>query len=699
MKSWILNTRVIPVLFVLITGMIACNPVENEIKGDFSGQLTAEEIENGILTPEIMWKFGRVGEQKLSPDSKTVLYTVSRYDYEINGSITDIYILSSAGGDPVKLSDSDGSYFNARWKGEGQTIGYLADVSGSVQLWEMNEDGSAKMMISSVEEGINGFEYSPDGSKIFYLKDVKFKETVGETYADLPLAKVMIAEELMYRHWNHWEDESRSHIIVADLSGAGLTNDTDIMEGEPFDAPLSAYFDQAEISWNADGSKIAYTCKKMGGTEYAVSTNSDIYLYDLESKLTVNLTEGMPGYDKYPSFSPDGKKMAWQSMEAPGYEADKDRLLVMDLESGDISYLTKDLDQNVSGLLWSDDSKTIRFISGLHATYQIFSIDVDTYEVTQLTNGVHDYTSFEMTEGLISATKMSMRMATEIFTVDPVSGDEKQISFVNKHIYDNIEMGEVKSRWIETTDGKEMLVWVIYPPGFDESKEYATILYCNGGPQSAVSQFFSFRWNFQMMVAGDYIVVAPNRRGLPTFGQEWNDQISGDYGGQNMKDYLTAIDELSKEPYVDEDRLAALGASYGGYSVFYLAGIHEGRFKAFISHCGIYNMESMYAETEEIFFVHHDNGGAPWDDPKPVNYSYSPHLKVDNWDTPILIISGEYDFRIPYTQSMQAFNAAQLRGVPSKLLIFPEETHFVVKPQNAILWQREFRGWLDKYLK
>jgi dipeptidyl aminopeptidase/acylaminoacyl peptidase len=292
-----------------------------------------------------------------------------------------------------------------------------------------------------------------------------------------------------------------------------------------------------------------------------------------------------------------------------------------------------------------------------------------------------------------------MKMAAEVFKVDSESGEQKQISFINKSIYDNIGMAEVKSRWVATTDGKKMLVWMIYPPGFDSTKTYPALLYCQGGPQSAVSQFFSFRWNFQMMAAGGYVIVAPNRRGLPTFGQEWNDQISTDYGGQNMKDYLTAIDNAAAEEYIDENRLAAVGASYGGYSVFYLAGIHEGRFKAFISHCGIYNGESMYTETEEVFFVDHDNGGAYWDVPKPRNYVFSPHLKVANWDTPILIISGENDFRIPYTQSMQAFNAAQLRGIPSKLLIFPEESHFVTKPQNSILWQREFRNWLDEYLK
>jgi dipeptidyl aminopeptidase/acylaminoacyl peptidase len=473
----------------------------------------------------------------------------------------------------------------------------------------------------------------------------------------------------------------------------------DIMEGEPYEAPLSPWFSQDEITWNADGSKVAYSCKKMGPTEYAFSTDADIYLYDIESGETTNLTGGMPGYDKYPAFSPDGRYMAWQSMETPGFEADKERLMLMDLETKEVTYLTENVDQNVSSMVWSDDQQFIWFITGHHATYQVGRISLDSLEFEMVTTGVHDYGSFDMAEGVMVGTKTSMKMATEIFRIDMNTGEDRQISKVNSHIYDHIEMAEVKSRWVPTSDGKEMLVWVIYPPGFDSTKTYPALLYCQGGPQSAVSQFWSYRWNFQMMASGGYVVVAPNRRGLPTFGQEWNDQISTDYGGQNMKDYLAAIDNVADEPFVDEERLGAIGASYGGYSVFYLAGIHEGRFKAFISHCGIFNTESMYTETEEMFFVHHDNGGAYWDDPKPRNYQFSPHLKVDKWDTPIMVISGEYDFRIPYTQSMQAFNAARIRGIPARLLIFPEESHFVLKPQNSILWQREFRSWLDKYLK
>jgi dipeptidyl aminopeptidase/acylaminoacyl peptidase len=687
--------------FLVFLSLTSCNSTD-ETAGpapDYSGSLTENEMSGGVMTPEILWKFGRLGDFKLSPDGKVVVYTVTRYDAPSQTSVTDLYSITVGGTDLLKLTDSEGSNVNPRWKPGGEAIGYLSSASGEMQVWEMDMNGQEKQQVSEIEGGISGFEYSPDGKKILFLKEVKYKETVNEIYPDLPEAKVRMTEELMYRHWDHWEDEMVSHIFVADLTEAGLKNIVDIMEGEPYEAPLSPWFDQEEITWNADGSAIAYSCKKMDRTEYAFSTDADIYLYDLESGTTVNLTEGMPGYDKYPAFSPDGTKMAWQSMERPGFEADKERLMLMDLETKEVQYLTENVDQNVAHMMWEPGQEAIWFITGHHATYQVGRILLDSLQFEMITEGIHDYTSFDMANGVMVGSKMSMKMATEIFKVDMNSGEESQISYVNKGIYDHIEMAEVKSRWVPTSDGKEMLVWVIYPPGFDSTKTYPALLYCQGGPQSAVSQFFSYRWNFQMMASGGYIVVAPNRRGLPTFGQEWNDQISTDYGGQNMKDYLSAIDNVSAEAYVDEERLGAIGASYGGYSVFYLAGIHEGRFKTFISHCGIFNMESMYTETEELFFVHHDNGGAYWDDPKPRNYQFSPHLKVDQWDTPILVISGEYDFRIPYTQSMQAFNAARIRGIPSKLLIFPEESHFVLKPQNSILWQREFRDWLDQYLK
>lgn len=693
------NPTFLMIVFLLLFSL-SCKEIErkgNDV-ADFSGELTVEEIENGVLTPEILWKFGRISDHQLSPDGKTIAFNVTRFDYKTNESVTDIYLIPSNGGEAIKLTNSGYSCYNPRWKPDGSAIGYITAESGEPQIWEISTDGDRNEQISKIEGGITGFEYSPHGNMVLYTKEVKLDETPREIYEDLPLADVRIIDDLMYRHWDDWHDYKYSHIFVTTIREDGIFDGKDIMEGEEWDAPLSPYFDQSEISWSPDGKYIAYTCKKMKGKDYAVSTNSDIYLYDIRNETTRNLTKGMPGYDKYPSFSNDGSMLAWQSMETPGYEADKDRLFVMDIETEEKTYLTKDFDQNAEHLIWSEDDTEIFFISGIEATYQIYSIDVESHEITQITDGVHNYTGFELGEGFMTGEKMSMSMATEIFKVDIPSGNETQLTQVNKNIYDHIEMGKVESRWVTTTDNKQMKVWVIYPPGFDSSKEYPALLYCQGGPQSAVSQFFSYRWNFQMMAANDYIIVAPNRRGLPTFGTEWNEQISEDYGGQNIQDYFSAIDAVKQEEYVDENSLGAVGASYGGFSVFYLAGHHEGRFDAFISHCGIFNFESMYASTEEMFFVNHDMGGAFWETPRPRSYQFSPHLFVDRWDTPILIITGEYDFRIPYTQSLQAFNAAQLNDVPSKLLVFPDETHFVLKPQNSILWQREFFGWLDKYL-
>ena len=672
----------------------------NEPASDFSNKLTEKEIEGGKLTPEILWKFGRIGGMQLSPDNKTIASSVTKYDAKTNKNSTNLFFLSAEGGDIEEFTEMEA--FHPRFTSDGKKVGFLSAKSGTVQLWEMDLETRSPIQITYIDEGINSFEYSPEGSKIYYMKDVKMDPTPSEIYPDLPDVDVKIIDDLMYRHWNHWEDYSYSHIFVADYSSGSVGEGKDIMEGEPFDSPLSAYFDDSEVSWSPDGKFIAYTCKKLKGVAYARSTNSDIYLYSLIDGKTKNLTEGMLGYEKYPVFSPSSKKIAFQSMETPGYEADKDRLFILDLESGEKSYLTSEFDQNAASLNWSNDEEFIYFISGIQATFQLYKINTANKEIKQITEGDHDYTQLISGNGFLVGTKMSMSMAQEIFRVDAESGAETQLSFVNKNIYDNIEMGKVEKRWIKTTDQKDMLVWVIYPPKFDPNKEYPALLYCQGGPQSAVSQFFSYRWNFQMMAANDYIIIAPNRRGLPTFGQEWNAQISGDYGGQNMKDYLSAIDEMKKEAFIDEDRLGAVGASYGGFSVFWLAGNHGKRFKAFISHCGIFNFESMYTATEEIFFVEHDLGGPYWDKNNKVaqkSYQNSPHKFVGNWDTPILIVTGGYDFRIPYTESMQAFNAAKLRGVPAKLLFFPEESHFVTKPQNSILWQREFFAWLDTYLK
>ncbi len=660
------------------------------------------ELKSDIMTPEVLWSFGRLGGAQVSPDGKTVLYGVTYYNIEENKSYRDIYTIPVVGGDATNITNSEAKEFNVIWRPDGKKIGYLSGISGSVQLWEMNVDGSGAKQISDIEGGISGFQYSPDQSKIFYLKSVKLDENVNDMFPDLPKANARIETDLMYRHWDSWHDYTYNHIFIAGYSNGKLEAGKDIMAGEKFDSPMKPFGGTEQIAWSPDGNTLAYTCKKKVGKEYAVSTNSEIYLYNLKTGKTINFTSGMMGYDQNPVFSPDGKYLAWESMERDGYEADKNRLFVADLITGEKRDFTATFDQNVKVLNWSADGKSIYFISDIHATDEIYRLDLADNSFVRLTDGVHNYQSAVPVGGKLLAQKVSMSQPAELYLVDPVTGKEQPLTTVNKGILDQLTMGKVEKRWIKTTDNKQMAVWVIYPPHFDPAKKYPTLLYNQGGPQGTVSQFWSYRWNFQMMAANGYIVVAPNRRGLPGFGQEWNEQISKDYGGQNIKDLLAAIDEMAKEPFVDETKLGAVGASYGGFSVMFLAGNHEKRFKAFIAHDGIFNFEDMYTTTEEMWFVNFDYGGAYWDKTNAAaqrSYTFSPHKFVQNWDTPILIIQGGKDFRVPEEQGMGAFNAAVLRGVPAKLLYFPEENHWVLQPQNGILWQRVFFDWLDKYLK
>jgi dipeptidyl aminopeptidase/acylaminoacyl peptidase len=660
------------------------------------------------LTPETLWKLGRVSEIQVSPDGKTILFGITYYDVKENKGNRDLYTLPVSGGTPSKVTDFPGSEYNGIWRPDGKKIGFLSANGGSMQVWEMNPDGSDKKQVSDISDGLNGFAYAPTLDKILYIKDVKLDNTVNDVYTDLPKADARIITDMMYRHWDSWHDFAYSHVFYAtyNTTDSKIGKGTDLLENEKFDAPLTPDGGMEQIAWSPDGKSIAYTCKKLSGLKDALSTNSDIYLYNTDTKQTINISSNMPGYDMDPVFSPDGKNIAWNSMKTAGFESDKKRIILYDLETKSVKDLSANFDQSSSNFRWDKQSKYIYFISGINATYQIFSVSTIDNAITPITKGIHDYTDFSFAGDTIIGTKMSMSLPTEVFKLTPkklkkkaVQYIETQLTFTNKSILDTIEMGKVEERWITTTDGKKMLVWVIYPPFFDKTKKYPALLYCQGGPQSAVSQFFSYRWNFQMMAANDYIVVAPNRRGLPSFGQEWNDQISQDYGGQNMKDYLTAIDSVSDEPFVDKDRLGAVGASYGGFSVYWLAGNHNKRFKAFIAHCGMFDFESWYGTTEELWFANHDLGGPYWKSPKPKSYDFSPSNFVGKWDTPILVIEGGNDFRIPYTQGMEAFDAAQIQGIPSEFLFFPEETHFIMKPQNSILWQREFFKWLDKWLK
>ena len=665
--------------------------------------LTQEEIAKGILTPEIMWKFGRVGSPVLSPDGSQLVYPVSYYNLAANKGVTNLYLLSSKGGEPKKITNERGNESNAVWSKDGKHLYFISTRESGAQIWKYTLINEEIRKVTSIEGGINGFQIAPDESKIVYAADVKMEKVTGkELYPEMDKSNVMIYDSLMYRHWDYWEDGSYSHLFVADFDGDAVTNAEDINKDAIWDTPMATDFNMAEVQWSPDSKTIAYTTKKLAGREYAMSTDANVYLYSLETKETKDVTPDNKGYDRYPSFSPDGKTLAWWSMETPGYESDQKRLFLMDLATGTKTYATAGFDQNVESYTWSDDSKAIYFTSGIQGTEQIFKMDVASKAISQLTKGYHDYTACDIKKNVLVGQKMSIKMSPEIFRIDPATGAEEQLTFTNEHIYRHIKMADVKERWVTTTDNQKMLVWVIVPPQFDSTKKYPALLYCQGGPQSTVSQFWSFRWNFQIMAANDYVIVAPNRRGVPSFGQAWNAQISGDYAGQNIQDYLSAIDNVKQEPWVDANHLGCVGASYGGYSVYYLAGVHNKRFKAFIAHNGMYNLESFYGATEETFFANHDLGGPYWDKSNKTaqrSYANSPHRFVQNWDTPIMVIVGEKDFRIPYTEGLQAFNCARLRNIPAKLLVFPEETHFVSKPQNAVIWQKEFFGWLDKWLK
>ncbi|NCB67488.1 MAG: S9 family peptidase [Bacteroidia bacterium] len=659
------------------------------------------EIKDNRMSPEVLWAMGRVGGVQVSPDGKRVLYSVSYYSVEQDKSNSDLFMMNTDGTGKYQITDTEFREVAAKWFKGGEKIAYLSSKSGSMQLWIMDADGSDKERVTDVEGGISDFAFSPDETKLLYVADVKYGQRTVDLHPDLPKSSGIIVDDLMYKHWDEWK-QSVPHPFVADFTGKKIKNVKDILEGEPYESPMKPFGGIEQLAWSPDGKTIAYTSRKKEGIAYAVSTNSDIYFYDLATGKTENKTEGMMGYDQNPAFSPDGKWLMWQSMERDGYEADKNRLFVMNLGTGEKTDLSATFDQNVEAPVWTKDSKSIYFVSVWHAKTQIYRLDMADAKITQITEGQHDFESVQPAANTLIAVRHSMSKPNEIYAVNPKNGSTKELSFENKHILTKIEMGRVEERWVTTTDNKQMLVWVIYPPKFDPNKKYPTLLYCQGGPQSAVSQFWSYRWNMQTFAASDYIIVAPNRRGLPGFGQEWLEQISGDYGGQNMKDYLSAIDAVAKEPFVDKDRLGAVGASYGGFSVYWLAGHHEKRFKAFIAHDGMFNLDQQYLETEEMWFVNWDLGGAYWEKDNAVaqrSYANSPHLFVDKWDTPILVIHGEKDYRILASQGMAAFNAAKLRGVPAKLLIYPDENHWVLKPQNGVLWQRTFVGWLDQWLK
>lgn len=658
------------------------------------------EVKDGKFTPELIEAFGQVGNPQLSPDKKKLLYSVTFTSIAANKGNTELWVMDIDGKNNKQITTTTESEANAVWLNGGKQIAFLYKADNGLQLFVMDADGTNRKQISSVEKGLGGFAFSPDEKKVLFISNVKYGKTVTDCYPDLDKANAFIVDDLMYKHWDEWVTEI-PHPFIADYDGEKLTGITDIMEGEPYESPMKPFGGMESLVWTPDSKGVVYVSRKKTGKEYSLSTNSDLYLYDIATKQTKNLTEGMMGYDTNPVFSPKGDKLAWLSMERDGYESDKNRIYVMDMQSGEKTDLTSDWDYTVNTIAWAPDSKSIYFIAPYHGPSPIFQIDLKTKKVETIADQMCDYASVTPVDSKkLIALRHSLLYPNEIFMVG--KDYEQQLTNVNTDLLSQLDPVTVEKHLVPTTDGKEMLTWVLLPPNFDKNKKYPAILYCQGGPQQAVSQFWSSRWNLRLMASQGYVIIAPNRRGLPGFGTEWNEQISGDYGGQNMKDYFAAVDYMKEKSYIDKDHIGATGASYGGFSVYWLAGHHEKRFAALLAHAGIFNTEAQYLETEEMWFANWDFGGAPWDKNNAIaqrTYANSPHKFVDKWTAPIMITVGEKDYRILASQGMMAFNAAQLRGIPSHMLVFPDENHWILKPQNALLWQREFFKWFDKWLK
>lgn len=614
------------------------------------------------MTPELLWSLSRVSGLGLSMDGKNILYRVSTPNMEENSIPSKIFRLPIAGGTPQE--------------------------------------------INSIEHILSDKLISPDGQYKISIAEVKVKSVTGkEFYPDLDKSNARIYESLNYRHWDTWEDGAFSHLFLHKIENGTAGVGQDIMANEPFDCPQKPSGGDEDFTWSPDSKRIVYVSKKKFGTAYATSTNTDLYAYDVTTGTTTNLTEGMLGYDTHPAFSTRGT-LAWLSMKNDGYESDKNDIIVYNGAAN--LNLTQHWDETVIDFRWSNDGRKIFFIAPVEGTIQVFEVDYPGLTkklpvVKQITKGDFDITSFiGQADNTMAVTRTDMNHAAEIYSIELATGTMKQLTFTNSDAYDRIRLSKIQRRQVTTSDGKQMLVWVVLPPGFSPAKKYPTLLYCQGGPQTPLSQFYSFRWNLQLMAANGYVIVAPNRRGMQGHGVAWNEQISKDHGGQAIQDYLSAIDDIMKEPYVDKDRIGCVGASYGGYSAFYLAGMHNNRFKTFIAHDGIFNTKSMYGTTEELWFNNWEYGGPYWDKNNlAAQKSYTqfdPSSMVDNWNTPILIIHGGKDFRVSEGQAFEAFQAAQLKGIKSKLLYFPEENHWILTPQNGLVWQREFFNWLKETL-
>ena len=645
-----------------------------------------------VMTPETLWTLNKIGVSAVAPDHSSLIYSLGKVDLKTEKTNRKNYFLNLK--DNVAAHLDLGKKSLVQW----DKNGIYAQEDGKIYL----SKDAGKIWTEFYNLGaVDNIIISPDGKKIAFSKQVLVEKLMGkDKYSDVPKTTAQVYTDLNHRHWDYFNEGKYNHVFVVKTT-ENVDQAKDLLEGKAWDSPQRPSGGSEDFVWSPDSSQLLYVTKPLSGKAYATSTNTDIFAYDLASGSVKNLTESNKGYDVNPKFSPDGNFLTWQSMERDGYEADKNEVKIMDWKSGKTTNLTKDWDESVTGsVFWSQDSKMIYFNTAFRGTTQLFSLNPKTAKISQITKGDFDVTDiFADQKNSLLVTRTDMNHSADLFSVDLKNGAMKQVTEVNKENYSKITPSKTELKMVKTTDGKEMGVWFIYPPNFDPNKKYPTLLYCQGGPQSALTQFFSTRWNFALMAANDYIVVAPNRRGMPGWGTQWNEQISKDWGGQVMKDYLSATDFAKTLPYVDKDRIGAVGASYGGYSVFMLAGIHENRFKTFIAHDGLFDMKSWYLTTEELFFANWDLGGSPYDQPTPKSYTdFNPSNFVNKWNKPMMIIQGGIDYRVPYEQGQEAFQAAQLKGLKSKFLYFPNENHWVLHPQNGLVWQREFFEWLKETL-
>lgn len=658
------------------------------------------------LTPERLWAIDRVGGPAVSPDGQQVVYSVTTPDVPGNRTTSHLWRVPVAGGEPTRLTQHTGRNAEPVWHPSG-VLFYATNEGGTTALWTMAADGTGARPVAGMPADAANVRLAPTGDYVAFTRPVQIDPTPAERYPDLPLAEVRVYDDLMFRHWMDWADGTYSHLFVAPLtmgaSGATVGEATDAMPGQRVHTPLMPFGGAEQIAWHPDGRRVAYTAKPLQGTASATSTNADIFLYSVVDGTTTNLTAPNPGYDIEPAFSPDGRTLAWASMARDGFEADRNRLMVRDLATGAVRELTAGFDRNANHPTWLPSGDALLFATETGGTVQLYTVPLAGGQPRAVTTGVHNVGGFSVggTAGapVVVAERQSMVAPTDLYRVNLSSLEMTALTTVGAEAVAGLARPTVHERRVTTSDGQTMLVWELRPPGFDASRQYPAILYMQGGPQSALTQFWSYRWNLATLASQGYVVVAPNRRGMPGHGAAWNEEISGDWGGQAMTDLLTAIDDVAAEPYVDRERLAAVGASFGGYSAYWLAGHHDGRFKTLVAHAGIFNLESMYASTEELFFVEWDLGGPFWNTPQPESYArFSPHRFVGEWTAPMLITLGEQDFRVPLTENLQAFTALRRRGIEGRLVSFPGEGHWINRPQNSLVWHREVYGWLARYL-